>query len=213
MALRMLGSFKITKVAHVLWQGVLKTGDTAVDATVGNGHDTLVLCGLCLGPGGEGRVVGLDRQARAIESTRQKLEGAAVVQGKWGMTQVELFEMCHSQIGMLGEGRPILESGDVKLICYNLGHLPGVGDEERGRTETQVGTTLESLRRSLDLLADGGLISVMCYSHEAGVVEKDALVAFAASLERSKYSVMQFTNVNAKSAPTLVCIYKRMPGG
>lgn len=147
--------------------------------------------------------MGLDRQEKAIENTRRRLSEAG---GVWDMAQVELCQMCHSLLGIDG---PVLTPGSVKLVCYNLGHLPGSEGVERIRNRTQVGTTLASLRRSIDLLAEGGMISVMCYTHEEGVQERDALVSFAENLERAEFSVMQFTSVNAKAAPTLLCIYKR----
>ncbi len=34
--------------AHKIWKEHLKPGDRAIDATCGNGHDTLILSGLTL---------------------------------------------------------------------------------------------------------------------------------------------------------------------
>ena len=53
--------------ADVLRQ-VVQPGDTVVDATLGNGHDTLMLCELV---GETGRVIGFDIQPDAVERDRK----------------------------------------------------------------------------------------------------------------------------------------------
>lgn len=52
---------------------VVQPGDTVVDATLGNGHDTLMLCELV---GETGRVIGFDIQPDAVERTRERLADA-----------------------------------------------------------------------------------------------------------------------------------------
>ena len=39
----LLSGPRLTTMAHVLWAQILRQGDTAVDATCGNGHDTLFM--------------------------------------------------------------------------------------------------------------------------------------------------------------------------
>ena len=48
----------------------LRPGDRVIDATMGNGYDTLFLCE-AVGP--EGRVYAFDIQAQAVETTRARL--------------------------------------------------------------------------------------------------------------------------------------------
>lgn len=61
--------------ADVLRQ-VVQPGDTVVDATLGNGHDTLMLCELV---GETGRVIGFDIQPDAVERTRERLADAGML--------------------------------------------------------------------------------------------------------------------------------------
>ena len=49
----------------------IRLGDTVVDATMGNGHDTCFLAELV---GETGRVIGFDLQPDAVESSRKLLE-------------------------------------------------------------------------------------------------------------------------------------------
>ena len=55
--------------AHALLQHVLQPGDVAIDATAGNGYDTLLLA-QWVGDGG--RIYAFDVQAQAIEATRER---------------------------------------------------------------------------------------------------------------------------------------------
>ncbi|PID81943.1 hypothetical protein CSB20_00400, partial [bacterium DOLZORAL124_64_63] len=57
----------LTAQAHLLVRDHITPGDTAIDATLGNGHDTLFLA-RCVGK--TGTVIGFDVQTQAITSTR-----------------------------------------------------------------------------------------------------------------------------------------------
>ena len=61
-----------TEMAHRLLREKLQPGDQAIDATVGNGYDTLFLAEQ-VGP--KGHVYGFDVQEIAIEKTRQRVAG------------------------------------------------------------------------------------------------------------------------------------------
>ena len=59
-----------TALAHQFVREILREGDLAIDATAGNGHDTLVLAARV---GESGRVLAIDIQPAAIESARTQL--------------------------------------------------------------------------------------------------------------------------------------------
>ena len=52
----------------------VKEGDICIDATAGNGNDTLVLCELV---GDAGKVFAFDIQEMAVKNTRERLEKQA----------------------------------------------------------------------------------------------------------------------------------------
>jgi hypothetical protein len=56
--------------AHLLMEDRLRAGDAVIDATAGNGHDTLFLARLV---GETGRVWAFDVQEAAINETRRRL--------------------------------------------------------------------------------------------------------------------------------------------
>lgn len=57
-----------------VWKNVVHRGDTVIDATCGNGHDTLALVKMVADKFGKGLVYGLDIQQSAIDSTSSLLE-------------------------------------------------------------------------------------------------------------------------------------------
>ncbi len=60
-------------LAHDYWRRIVRPGDTVIDATCGNGADTLMLAKLALTES-SGHLYALDIQESAIEETKQRLE-------------------------------------------------------------------------------------------------------------------------------------------
>lgn len=144
---------RLTQVAHAKLAAALHPGDLAIDATAGNGHDTLFLAQQ-VSPGGH--VLAFDRQASALAKTRQRLTDANL------LDCTTLIEGDHAT--ML-EHAPTDWQGRVQAIAFNLGYLPG-SDKE---VITQASSTRAALDASLVLLSPGGLLSVLIYrGHEGG---------------------------------------------
>ena len=68
-----------TALAQQLLGPLIRPGDIVIDATAGNGHDTLFLAEN-VGP--DGRVLAFDVQAVAIDSTRRRPTGHAGI-SRW----------------------------------------------------------------------------------------------------------------------------------
>lgn len=173
---------------------VLEPGDIAVDATVGNGHDTLFLA-TCVGA--DGQVYGFDVQEEALASAKARLGEAGVLE------RVTLWQAGHEQMGE----RLAMHRGQVKAVTFNLGYLPG-GDKER---VTVTSTTLPALEAALDLLAPGGLVTAMLYSgHPQGKEEAQAVLEWAKGLDQKRAHVLLYQFWNQKNdPPVLLAIEKR----
>lgn len=61
-------------LSNRVWERIVREGDTVIDATCGNGHDTLTMLKLVAGESLQGRVYGLDIQKDALENTSSLLE-------------------------------------------------------------------------------------------------------------------------------------------
>ncbi len=144
------------KVAHHL-----RPAAVAVDATVGNGHDTLFLA-QAVGP--HGQIYGVDLQPPALQQTRRRLEAAGAA------AQVCLIAGSHAD---LAQQIPPHLHGQVAVVMFNLGYLPG-GDHQ---IVTRQESTLPALTAAAHLLAPGGLLSVVVYPGHPGGAEEAAAVA------------------------------------
>ncbi|KAH9288529.1 hypothetical protein KI387_032646, partial [Taxus chinensis] len=68
------GKKKATDVAHVVWRHVVRRGDFVIDATCGNGHDTLALAKMVCEESRMGLVYAMDLQQSALQNTSVLLD-------------------------------------------------------------------------------------------------------------------------------------------
>ncbi len=172
-------------LAHSYWEKTIQSGDWAIDATCGNGHDTLKLSQICEG------VISLDIQEKALEITKERLDQSA---------NVHLFLQSHAELPPLATQVP------VRLIVYNLGYLPG-GNK---KLTTRVSSTLQSLQWAQEILLPGGMISITCYpGHPEGQLEEKALIEMAAKLSPFAWDVCHHQWLNRNLAPSLLLLEKK----
>ncbi len=182
-------------LSHLLVAQVLQEGDLAVDGTAGNGHDTLFLASK-VGP--HGKVYAFDIQEAAILKTRERLRQEGLED------RVVLLQKGHERL------REYV-SEKIKVAMFNLGYLPG-GDH---KITTKPSTTLAALKQVLEILEEGGLVSVVVYrGHEGGTEEGKELCSFVETLDPKKWDVVkiEYPNRSAKS-PFLIGIQKKVAGG
>ena len=189
---------KLTEVAHRLVAGKLQPGEVAVDATAGNGHDTLLLAGLV---GEAGAVFALDVQAGALAATGKRLMEHG---------QDKAVNLCQRGHESLAEVVPGRHHGRVSAVMFNLGYLPG-GDKSR---ITQGETTLSALGQALAMLKEGGLCTMVCYpGHPGGEQEAEAVSRFVADLDPDDYRVERHDSEHRiNHAPFLLAIEKVSSG-
>ena len=169
-----------------------KEGALCIDATMGNGHDTLYLCGLA---GENGHVLAFDIQEAALQRTQERLEHHLPY------CNYELILDSHSHMNRYAE------AGSADCIVFNLGYLPG-GDHS---IATKPGTTLEALGQSLSLLKPGGLLCICIYSGgDTGFEERDAVLAYLKNLNARDYLVLVTENYNRPNNPPMPVMVVRM---
>lgn len=181
--------------AHTLAARSLNPGDLAVDATVGNGHDTLFLVQTV---GAQGRVVGFDVQAEALEKTRERVQDEAPE------STLRLVQAGHETMpNHLDDS----DYGEVGAVMFNLGYLPG-GDHS---LTTEPETTRKALTISTELLRTGGVITVVAYTgHEGGASEAQTVRDWMATLPQDAFHALSYRFVNQRNdPPRLFAVEKR----
>lgn len=179
-----------THLAHLIWKDFLRPGMTVIDATAGNGNDTLFLA-KCVLTSNSGWVHAFDVQKKAIENTRARVSQnlPEAIQKR-----IILHEASHEIF---------LPNLEPSLIVYNLGYLPG-GDTSK---TTKAETTLKSCQNALNMLTPNGMLSITVYpGHSEGVEEKTALFNWFPRL--SSYSIFHHTPVNEHNKPSLIVLRK-----
>lgn len=173
-------------LAHSYWTQLIEPTDFVIDATCGNGHDTLKLAQLAA----QGKVFGFDLQNTAIENTKVLLGNTS---------NVHLEVRCHSTFPSS------ILPGSVKLIVYNLGYLPGGSKEMTTMTKT----TLDSIKAALELIMPGGALSITCYpGHPQGAIEQEAILDFVKTLPPQTWNCCHHTWVNRQASPSLLLLQK-----
>lgn len=190
-----MGFVSILSFAHQLIEARVQPGETVIDATAGNGVDTLFLARIV---GSTGVVHAFDIQPQALEQTSARLAK------EQPDSDVRLHLCSHAE---LQERVPCEPHGHVAAVMYNLGYLPG----QDHTTVTQAGSTLAALEASCKVLRRGGVITIVLYTgHPGGMEEAEAVEAWAASLPQKEYQVMQYRFLNQKNHPPyLIAIEKR----
>ncbi len=189
-------AFRPVVLAHRFASKVIDPGDRCVDATVGNGNDTVFLARRV---GGAGRVLGFDIQLDAIASARRKLRELGLDERV--LLQFEGHENVGQRLNVLGWS-------EIKIAMFNLGYLPG-SDK---RIVTRGDTTLSALRPCSDALLPRGAISIISYrGHRGGREEYHAVWNWARKLDSSRYRVMRFEGGSA-TAPVFIWIERRGKG-
>ena len=173
------------ELAHDFLAQVITKDDVVVDATMGNGHDTLFLAKLAK------QVYAFDIQEQALEKTNQRLQAA-------GLTNVQLILQGHETVDQF--------VSELKAAIFNLGYLPSADKS----IITRPHTTIEALEKLCHMLVRGGRIAIMIYyGHEGGNLEKDAVLNYVSQLPQQEYTATIYRTLNqVNNPPFLVMIEK-----
>ena len=181
---------RITAQAHRWLDESIHPGDTVLDATAGNGHDTLFLAEQ-VGP--DGRVLAVDCQADALTATRERLTNASA------LDRVTLLQADHA------DAPTWLAGHTFQAAVFNLGYLPG-GDHA---ATTATESTLQALQATLDTLAPGGRLVIVRYpGHEEGLRESEAVLNWASAL-RNPFVAVRYDLLNRPNNPPGLTIVDR----
>src|SRR5699024_3840354 len=135
----------------------IKKGDITVDATCGNGNDTLMLSLLSK------KVYAFDIQKEAIEKTNDSVK----------KNDVKNVTLIHNSNELIDKYLNDYK-GKISIVIYNLGYLPN-GNK---KITTNHKATLSSIKKALNMLNNKGIILVVFYPHEEGKKEKEVVLDY-----------------------------------
>ncbi len=180
----------LTEQAHQLCGAA--SGDIVIDATAGNGHDTLFLAQR-VGP--LGQVYAFDIQESALKSTATRLTAA-------GMTNVRLIHDDHAHMRKWIEPQ---HRGCVSTVMFNLGYLPR-GDKS---IVTKSSSTLAAIDDAISLLHVGGRLTILAYpGHSGGFEETTAVERTVAAFPPSLLVKWYSGHVGERFSPKLLLVEK-----
>lgn len=173
----------VTEV-HKTIRPYLSKQSISIDATMGNGHDTLFLARYSQ------KVYAFDIQESALNNTRLRLE----------------TEGYNNKVNSILAGHETMQQhirlGDkADAILFNLGYLPHADSA----IITQEQSTLLALNQALLLLKKSGIISILAYpGHAGGQTEMQSIINWFEHLDRSRFALTIIHSMHNKSnAPRL----------
>lgn len=185
---------RLTEQAQTLVRDVVKPGESVIDATAGNGHDT---CFLAEAVGHEGRVFAFDVQSDALKRTSARLADI-------GYSNVTLIHRGHQE---MKDAVPDACHGSVGAAMFNLGYLPG-GDHS---VTTSTESSLTAISVALRLVRSGGIVTVLAYpGHAGGDDEAGSVRLLLEELRADKFETsVRRSATTSETAPLLFVIVRR----
>jgi len=177
---------KTAKMALYLTSAYIEPGDFVIDATCGNGNDTLTLANAV---GSSGRVLAMDLQEQAVAASKARLSEEGIENAAF---------VCGNFIHMQEYARTFFPEKRPKAVVFNLGYLPG-GDKS---LTTKAEETCQAAEKALELIEPGGIVTLVLYpGHPAGREEREAILQMAEKLPSSVYHTMYASLPNQKNNP------------
>ncbi len=171
---------------HTMLAGVVTESDLVVDATAGNGKDTVFMASRAE------HVFAFDIQKTALKRTEARLFEA-------GLDNVTLIHDSHVNI-------PLHLNHPIKAAVFNLGYLPG-GDKN---VTTHAKSTVTALEGVLSLLVTGGVIAFTAYpGHAEGKREAEALERHVAGLSSRTFETLLYRSLNKTNAPYAIIVKRK----
>lgn len=179
---------KILGFSKKVVKEIIDKNSVVVDATCGNGNDTLFFAKTAAK-----KIYAFDVQELAIERTKELLKNNNV------LNKCELILDNHSKVKNYVKEK-------VKAAVFNLGYLPNSSH----KITTNYKTTIEAINNLLEILDIGGRIVVVIYwGHENGKIEKYELMKHFEKFNQKNVEVLKYQFINQKNnAPFLIVLEK-----
>jgi predicted methyltransferase len=180
---------KVLQYAKFLLEEFVCEGDIVIDATVGNGHDTLFLANLV---GDKGKVYGFDVQEPAIKKTTERLNENNV------LNRVTLLHKSHEFIDNLLNDE---HKERIKATIFNLGYLPGSDKTITTNSES----TIKAINAAINNTVSGGIVILVIYpGHAEGLIESEDIKDYLSDFSQDIGHILQYGFINQQNNPPYI---------
>ena len=172
---------------YFLTKGNIPENGILADFTMGNGNDTLYLCGLVP----DGKVYAFDVQEEALINTRKRLSengmgNAVLIHDSHAYAEKYIPEKIHG--GM-----------------FNLGYRPG-GDKNK---HTMCESTIVAVKSAIEMLLPGAVLVISVYpGHEEGKKEGNLILNELEKYDKTEHNVAVYRIINSPDAPFIIAVQK-----
>lgn len=184
---RRVPDLSAVQLCHEFLEAHLTPGGLFLDATCGNGNDTLFLCRLA---GQNGRVLGMDIQPQAVDRTNRRLKEA----GYDKIGRAVFYD--HARLGELVQPARWTACCSISAGCPAPSMI----------YIRLLMAVCPPCVPALDALRPGGVLAAVLYSGKViGDAEKQAALAFFRTLPLTKYTVLVCEFANWADTAPLPC--------
>lgn len=174
----------LTQVMHYFAKQFVQHDSLIVDATCGNGNDTLWLATTFTNP-----ILACDIQPQAIKRTRQRCKACS---------NIDYILADHQQIAKF-INKPI------SFSVLNLGYLP----HSTSTLTTKADTTIKCIDTLLTNTIAGGGMVISIYTAHDHHNEEQKLLPYLKELDKTQYLVVAYQFQNLDESPYLIIIEKK----
>lgn len=181
----------ISDLSHIFIQNLTDGCGIYVDATAGNGYDTLFIAKMLKE---DGFIYSFDISEKAVFNT-QKLLCDNDIKSE----NIKIINDSHENIDKY------IADKKITAAIFNLGYLPN-SDKN---TATVAKSTICALEKILNMLADKGVVTICSYIGHDNREEDSAVSSYLLSLDKKAYEISRTEMINRVGAPVLYLIIKK----
>lgn len=160
-------------------------GTNIIDATCGNGNDSLYLAEKY----SKSKIIGFDVQQLAIDNSYKRCNH---------LDNVEFILDSHSNVDKYVKD-------NVSLAMFNLGYLP----HSDITITTLADSTIAAIEKILDILNPGGAIIVTLYRGQSNLSETEVVLEYLQTINKDFYIVSMYDLINLNGNPFNVIIERK----
>ncbi len=181
----------ISDLSHLFIQNLTDGSGIYIDATAGNGYDTLFIAKMLKK---DGFLYSFDISEKAIINTKKLLK-----ENNINSDNIKIINDSHENTDKY------ITDKKIKAAMFNLGYLPN-SDKN---TITKAKSTIYAIEMILNMLADKGVVTICSYVGHDGGEEDREVRGYLLSLDKKAYEISVMEMMGRTGAPVLYLIIKK----